>query len=171
MLSARHLDDSLYRQTTKTPGRKLKGRYVPLENTVFHGPQTGKKLVSQTPKTQVSKPARPLVDKTPFQNRKRNSPAFGTPPQILKLGFGEPNDKLGTPNLQLPSSTRKHIRAPRSATRSLETPLNGGHHWDVSDIEIAVPETQPVAEQTPTDDFDEIEYMPPHTIGKCPAYQ
>lgn len=77
----------------------------------------------------------------------------------------EPN--TGTPEATLrPSSTRKHIRAPRSASKSFETPVNQGNHWDISDGSIVLPETQVQESTEETDDVDEIEYMAPNNLGQ-----
>lgn len=105
---------------------------------------------------------RPLADKTPFVNRARTY--FNTP--LGKGGklFLQEEDGIGNGALQRPSSTRKHVRAPRSATKSFETPMNQGKHWDVSDEDIVVPVSQP-QEILEDEDFDEIEYMPPNTLG------
>ncbi|EDR11639.1 uncharacterized protein LACBIDRAFT_314063 [Laccaria bicolor S238N-H82] len=166
---------------TKTPGCGLKNR---AENAIHPGAKTvlggGKHLGtpltiqpqrlfkdSTVTKTQL-KPTvlatRPLADKTPFVNRARTY--FNTP--LGKGGklFPQEEDGIGngTPDsLQRPSSTRKHVRAPRSATKSFETPMNQGKHWDVSDGDIVVPVSQP-QEILEDEDFDEIEYMPPNTL-------
>lgn len=116
---------------------------------------------------------RPLVDKTPFPNR-TGGQQFQTPlPQGSKfagLSFLEPGTLLQfdkTPDALLrPSSTRKHVRPPRSASKSFETPVNNGNHWDVSDLSIVMPEAQ-APEAIVEDDYDEIEYMPPNNLGTC----
>jgi hypothetical protein len=123
-------------------------------------------------------PSRPFLDKTPFPNRVAAHPLH-TPlphgPKFPKLSFLEhgtgallhPHDTPET--LLRPSSARTHIRVPRSASRSFETPLNQGNHWDVSDVSICVPEVQvqvPVVEE----DYDEVEYMPPHVPGESPSF-
>jgi hypothetical protein len=131
-------------------------------------------------KDQAGKPAivttrivRPLGDKTPFPNRVGNQ-QLQTPLQqsskIRVQSFLEPQSLLHfekTPeSLHRPSSLRKHVRVPRSASKSFETPPNQGHHWDISDASIVIPESQvqeTVAE--PENDYDEIEYMPPNTLG------
>ncbi|KAJ6526946.1 hypothetical protein DFH09DRAFT_1187181 [Mycena vulgaris] len=175
------------RMGTKTPGR---------ENAIHHGAMTvhgkGKHTsmaVAQPNSVQpqrASKDAfpskkpvrletRPLVDKTPFPNRdaphKFNTPLPGEQ-KIAKLvlldtnrpNLLHPND---TPDsVARPSSTRKHVRVPRSASKNFETPLTNGNHWDVSELEIVVPAVEeleaPVAVES--DDYDEIEYMPPNTL-------
>jgi len=65
-----------------------------------------------------------------------------------------------------PSSTRKHIRVPRSASKSFETPQSQGLHWDVSDISIEGPEIAVVNESIEEEDCDDIEYMPPSAVGE-----
>jgi hypothetical protein len=71
----------------------------------------------------------------------------------------------GTPDsVQRPSSLRKHIKQPRNSGK-FETPANKGNHWDISDGEIEVLETQPEVEEDNLDDLDELEYGPPNTLG------
>src|ERR1700722_3535361 len=93
------------------------------------------------PKPTAAAP-KPLFDKTPFPNRISTSPL---------------------------SSTRKHIRVPRSASRSFETPPNKGNHWEANYIGISLQEAQAqaiVEVEEGKEDYEEIEYMPPRPIGK-----
>ena len=131
-----------------------------------------KNLTQGKPTIITTRPVvRPLGDKTPFPNRTGNQ-HFQTPlPQPSKfpaLSLVEPDTLLRferTPeSLLRPSSLRKHVRAPRSASRSFETPPNQGNHWDISEGSIVIPESE-VQEITALDDHDEIEYMPPNTLG------
>lgn len=120
-------------------------------------------------KTASKAAARPLVDKTPFANR--SGAPFVTPlprgSKISKIALGESQTNLQTPGgLLRPSSTRKHARAPRSASKSFETPQTQGNHWDVSDVSIEGPEMAAVNESIEEEDFGEIEYMPPSAIGE-----
>ncbi|KAJ7765098.1 hypothetical protein DFH07DRAFT_916677 [Mycena maculata] len=172
------------RMTAKTPGR---------ENTIHRGPTTvhGKgKQNSVAPvqpnsvqpqrtvkdgfpsKNPIRLATRPLGDKTPFPNRdapnKFNTPLPGDQ-KIARLVLTETHKHQllhlnATPDsVARPSSTRKHVRVPRSASKSFQTPLMNGNPWDVSDLEIVVPlAEEPVAAET--DDFDEIEYMPPNSL-------
>lgn len=66
-----------------------------------------------------------------------------------------------------PSTTRKKLRVPRSASKSFETPITRGDHWNVSDtsIELGGPNVADVPEEE-VDDFSEPEYMPPTAVGK-----
>lgn len=100
---------------------------------------------------------RPLGDKTPFPNRTANQrPVSGA--KIAKPALLDGSLR--------PSSARKHDSLPRSASKAFETPVTGGKHWDVSDIEIEVDtpvENQSIQEES----YDEIEYMPPKVEGKC----
>lgn len=104
-------------------------------------------------KQQVTPAVRPLGDKTPFPNRTLNHAVLPS----------ETGVKIAKPALDgslRVSSTRKHIRLPRSASKAFVTPVTGGNHWDVSDIDIdigAVAANQSVEEE----DHDEVEYMPP----------
>lgn len=113
--------------------------------------------------------SRPLIDKTPFANR--SGAPFVTPlprgSKISKLSLVDSQSKFQTPDgLPRPSSTRKHIRVPRSASKSFETPQTEGNHWDVSDISIEGPEMAAVNESIEEEDCSEIEYMPPTAVGK-----
>ncbi|KAG6375576.1 hypothetical protein JVT61DRAFT_3141 [Boletus reticuloceps] len=165
--------------STKTPGRVLsKTRNVLQENaTRSNVPMTvmakGRKAVQNTPlqsrtlqtdrvlkdlpgkqvgpsKLKDTPAIRPLGDKTPFPNRTAHQlPASGT--KISKPALLDGSLR--------PSFARKHDRLPRSASK-FETPITGGKHWDVSDIEIEV--DVPVANQSIQEEScDEIEYMPP----------
>jgi hypothetical protein len=102
-------------------------------------------------------PSRPLGDKTPFPNRIAN---HATPFQMTKPIFDV------TPGALLrPSSARKHVRLPRSASKSFQTPLTGGDHWDVSDIDINPEVVAAPSQSIEEEDYDEIEYMPPKLPG------
>jgi hypothetical protein len=114
-------------------------------------------------------PPRPLLDKTPFTNR-AGAPLV-TPlargPKIAKLPLSISHTAIQTPGAFLrPSSTRKHIRVPRSASKSFETPQSQGQHWDVSDISIEGAEVAVVNESIEEEDCDDIEYMPPSAVGE-----
>jgi hypothetical protein len=122
---------------------------------------------------------KPLLDKTPFHNRQ--NPLSTPAPQtfkIAKLGLEDNIDYLNAPGpgttILRPSSTRKSLRGRTSGEGSSEkalkallfqTPVNQGHHWDVSDISIEVPNENELKEETIQDDYDEIEYMPPKGPG------
>ncbi|VDC07572.1 unnamed protein product [Peniophora sp. CBMAI 1063] len=165
-----HEDAPLY---ARTPGRALKGRDLLQENTIQRTrPMTGKvvKQPYQTP-LRDDKPgkiftigkgtaSRPLGDKTPFPNRA----AFAATP-------GPAGAKLAallsqTPgHLLRPSSMRQSTRRRSSGRPNVfETPMNAGDHWNVSDTEVEVDAVEEEPELAPTDDFDEIEYMPPTAI-------
>ncbi|PBK89565.1 hypothetical protein ARMGADRAFT_935461 [Armillaria gallica] len=148
----------------KTPGRVMRQN----ENA-NRGPATvhgkGKNTLLQTPfnggkfnkegtqgKLTTQAPSRPLVDKTPFPNR--TGVQFQTP---YAFNFASPDSVLR------PSSLRRHVRAPRSATKSFETPVNTGNPWQC-DVSIGSPEIV-VQQLVLEDDLDEIEYMPPNTLG------
>ncbi|KAG7440779.1 uncharacterized protein BT62DRAFT_923814 [Guyanagaster necrorhizus] len=148
---------------SKTPGRVMHQN----ENA-NRGPATvhgkGKNTLLQTPfnggkfnkeGTQGKQaPSRPLVDKTPFPNR--TDVQFQTP---YTFSF----DKLSSPDSILrPSSLRRHVRVPRSATKSFETPINTGNPWQC-DVSIGSPELV-VQQLVLEDDLDEVEYMAPNTL-------
>lgn len=116
-------------------------------------------------------PSRPLLDKTPFANRAGAVFITPLPHSSKKLPFAKlplADHSHQTPTLLRPSSTRKHIRVPRSASKSFETPQSQGNHWDVSDISIECPDVGAavVNESIEEEDYDEIEYMPPTAVGK-----
>ncbi|KAI6037568.1 hypothetical protein EDC04DRAFT_2122743 [Pisolithus marmoratus] len=169
------------RNVVKTPGRGLvKSRNALQENTFRDVPTTvnakGKKVVQGTPlqlkarqtdrivkdapgkQVEVSNanrtPAvRPLGDKTPFPNRTVNRATLVSSPSIRTA-----NPPLGESHRA--SSARRHVRLPRSASKSFETPVTAGNHWDASETDIEVGgavANQSVAEA----DYDEVEYMPP----------
>ena len=131
-----------------------------------------------TPVATTTVPSRPLLDKTPFPNRTRSDlTAFQTPLPATKLAFLEPGYD-GSPLLfPRPSSTRKHIRVPRSASRSFETPPsrtlnvqpNHNSPWDVSELDICLGQDQSsiVDDALAKEDHDELEYMPPRPVGVC----
>ncbi|KAG2341076.1 hypothetical protein BDR05DRAFT_936817 [Suillus weaverae] len=169
-----------YRHLPKTPGnRMLKSRSALQENVGRHVPVTvdakaKKAALQQTPfhpnalqpqkilkdhdgttksKGKEPAPSRPLGDKTPFPNRIAN---HSTPLQMTKPIFDV------TPGALLrPSSARKHVRLPRSASKGFQTPLTGGDHWDVSDIDINPEVVAAPSQSIEEEDYDEIEYMPP----------
>jgi hypothetical protein len=176
MLSSRH--DGLVHNAflAKTPGRSvLKGRTGLRENLIHHGPMTGnakgkKQHTPFHPRTLrefnicciwpklniIPEPQRAFK-----QDHESKSSIFLDPPAF------EVHHSLVTP---LPSSTRKHSRVPRSASRSFETPVTRGNPYDVSDISIDVADVMPVAgaanqSSVIEEDYDEIEYMPPTAIG------
>lgn len=109
---------------------------------------------------------RPLGDKTPFPNRAQNYDEPGTAVKIPKLVFVEQKATVATPEMQRPSSLRKHSRSRKSLRESFQTPVNNGRHWEVGE-ELESPEVQLPEPILETDDFDEIEYMPPNTLGLC----
>jgi len=112
--------------------------------------------------TQVSKLRetpliRPLGDKTPFPNRTAN--------QVVPPSFSSKTNPTLLDGSLRTSSTRKHDRLPRSASKTFETPVTSGNHWDVSDIDIEIGGV--VANQSlEEEDYDEVEYMPPKVEGE-----
>ncbi|KAI6134716.1 hypothetical protein EV401DRAFT_1846190 [Pisolithus croceorrhizus] len=169
--------DSERRNIVKTPGRGIvKSRNALQENTLRDVPMTtnakGKKVVQGTPlqlkairkQAQVSKVkgtpvVRPLGDKTPFPNRTANRATLVSSPSA-KLANRPPSDESHQTN-----SVRRHVRLPRSASRSFETPVNAGNHWDASEIDIEVGGAM-VNHSFEEEDYDEVEYMPPRVDGK-----
>lgn len=116
--------------------------------------------------------ARPLADKTPAPNR-LNTASFTTPlphtgkrAKLSALNFDDVK-KSETP-VASPSSTRKKLRFPRSASKSFETPVTKGDHWNVSDvsIDLAGNSLEDVNEKDEEPDYSDIEYMPPRSVGE-----
>lgn len=135
--------------------------YAPLRSPAE--PEKNRKHNDETTKSnfkgkELLAPSRPLGDKTPFPNR---ISSHVTPLQVLKPAFDV------TPGALLrPSSARKHIRLPRSASKSFQTPVTGGNHWDVSDIDINTEVAAAPNQSIDEEDYDDIEYMPPKLPGK-----
>ncbi len=123
---------------------------------------------------------RPLMDKTPFPNRVAGGSKPGnagkTPGlKLSKLALlaPEPGQESTSPDaapLLRPSSLRKSLRGRLS--QNFKTPLTKGNYWDVSPGDAEgiggglAEQTQQQTESVPTEEDDEIEYMPPKTIGE-----
>jgi hypothetical protein len=121
---------------------------------------------------------RPLGDKTPAPNRAAQLLQAG---KLGKLEVAAQTPAPAPTPFPRPSSARKSTRARRSSSLSIaglqqklgagafQTPRTNGCPWDVSDVDIQVPETMDeelegeVAEQG--DDDSDIEYMPPKVEG------
>ncbi|KAH6906533.1 hypothetical protein BKA70DRAFT_410675 [Coprinopsis sp. MPI-PUGE-AT-0042] len=173
MLSSRPIHHALDgpHYPTKTPIR-LKNR---AENAGVKtvGPK-GKGIILGTPAAGLkggfatTGKSRPFLDKTPFPNRQQPNYGGGEGKDSLgklpKLVLLETAPHAATPDIQRPSSTRKHPRLPHSADKNFKTPANKGNHWDVPDLDLELPEAQVEQESVPQDDFDEIEYMAPNTL-------
>lgn len=173
MLSSRPihhaLDGPVY--PTKTPIRlKNRGENAGIKTV---GPK-GKGILLGTPAHGLkggfatTGKSRPFLDKTPFPNRQQanysggeGKDGLGKLPKLILL---ETDAHLATPDIQRPSSTRKHARLPRSADKNFKTPANKGYHWDVPDLDLELPDAQMEEPAVPQDDFDEIEYMAPNTL-------
>ncbi|TDL26095.1 hypothetical protein BD410DRAFT_825979 [Rickenella mellea] len=180
MLSSRPFESREF----KTPGRAIKGRTGLQENALHHGSMSvhnkAKGGATQTP-FHVAGPSlkqattfsvsRPLADKTPFPNRQNNLSLItplprtghtGKQPFLIKPLLG--GLEQSTPLLP-PSSTRRKLRIPRSASKSFETPITKGDHWNVSDLSIDIASTtlQEVSEEDVSDD-SEPEFMPPTAV-------
>lgn len=128
-------------------------------------------------KPSVSLGSRLLADKTPLPNRHNNA-AFVTPaPNALKISklpltsLVYDAGQTETP-LQPPSTSRKKLRIPRSASKSFETPVTKGDHWNVSDVSIDVDGLnldEVKEDDTNEPDYSDPEYMPPTAIGESGA--
>ncbi|KAJ7162276.1 hypothetical protein C8R46DRAFT_1104089 [Mycena filopes] len=177
MLSSRSTLDS--RAGAKTPGREntthraaLKGKFKNNDNTVSVPLQSNVDVSKSF--ASVREVPRPLVDKTPFPNRVALASKFATPlpdkqklAQLLleanKTNALFSNSSAAPDSAARASSARAHVRAPRlSANTNFETPLLKGNPWDVSEVEMVLPDT--VAEVLESEDYDEIEYMPPKSV-------
>jgi hypothetical protein len=132
-------------------------------------------------KTSHGTVSRPLGDKTPLPNRLGNV-VFETPldkakilkPSVLHGTLIQPpthsEDDESPESLQRPSSLRKHLRLPSnlSSKKNLETLMNKGSHWDISDENIIIQDSQAALRETVDGDkidLDEIEYCPPNMLG------
>ncbi|KAJ7131619.1 hypothetical protein C8R46DRAFT_970854 [Mycena filopes] len=174
MLSTHHAMDS--RAGAKTPGREntthraaFKGKFKDNVSGPLHSNVDVSKSFAS-----VREVPRPLVDKTPFPNRVALASKFATPlpdkqklAQLLleanKTNALYSNSNPAPDSAARVSSARAHVRAPRlSANTNFETPLLNGNPWDVSEVEIVLPDT--VAEVLESEDYDEIEYMPPKSV-------
>ncbi|KAF4597934.1 hypothetical protein EYR38_006326 [Pleurotus pulmonarius] len=182
MLAARPIDSvGPAPHAAKTPARALlKSRSGMQENAIRY-PMTGgkdKKYAAQTPyrlkndqnpmgqgllKSILATQSRPLLDKTPFPNRTTSNTPFAKPANFIKLVTLDQNPSQPGKTPLRPSSTRKHNRAPRSASKSFETPQTNGNYWDVADVSICQPEAD-VEDVVDEPDHDEIEYMPPKPL-------
>ncbi|KAJ7622693.1 hypothetical protein B0H17DRAFT_1219195 [Mycena rosella] len=165
------LENAIHRGTNKAAFKS--NATVPLHPATQHSNTVSTKSL-------VREVARPLVDRTPFPNRAAvASNKFKTPlPDNQKLAkllleanktnalFHDSTDGPIPDNVRRISSGRTHVRAPRlSAHNKFVTPLNSGQHWDVSDAEIAAPEILELhVGALESDDYDEIEYMPPKSV-------
>ena len=69
-----------------------------------------------------------------------------------------------------PSSTRKNARPRSSLTKAFQTPANRGDWWNVPEDDLMSPENsvQEVEEEELFDYDEEVEYMPPNTLGEWP---
>jgi hypothetical protein len=116
---------------------------------------------------------RPLGDKTPFANRQRRVVQNPTPgPAKANLPVHDENLGLLAPgHALLSSSVRKTVRGRQSSGSVFATPKANGNHWDVMEGDViapVVPEAQ--GEEAQSEDYDEIEYMPPTAIGASATF-
>ncbi|KAF9000411.1 hypothetical protein BDQ17DRAFT_1359562 [Cyathus striatus] len=174
MLSSRpiHIPTDGAHFPLKTPGRTKNNRAENAVGSMTVGRAGGKAMGLKTPFAGGSiKPTaqtvlrpKPLGDKTPFPNRVSNIQNFQTPGaggKIKQLSFLPTKDGVDEVSPRA-SATRKHARPPR---KSFETPMNNGHHWDVSDLDIDVEAIQEEAEvKDEFEDWGEVEYGPPNTL-------
>lgn len=127
----------------------------------------------QSSKAIVNSVVRPLGDKTPFSNRQRlvvqdlaPGPAKANlPVQDEKLELWAPGHAL------LPSSVRKTVRGRHSSGSVFKTPETSGNHWDVMEGDVIAPvDPESQCEEAQSEDYDEIEYMPPTAEGSSAAF-
>ncbi|KAJ6616639.1 hypothetical protein B0H10DRAFT_1378744 [Mycena sp. CBHHK59/15] len=167
-------ENAIYRGVMTGYGKSKNNAITPLHPNTLQPQRFRKEVVSSKFLTRTV--ARPLGDKTPFTNRDAPTTPLPGAQKIAKLVLLDapkthvleslhPNN---TPDsVARPSSMRKHVRAPRSASKNrFETPLTNGNHWEVSASDLIVPEAE--APEVPpfpeADDYDEIEYMPPKAV-------
>lgn len=122
----------------------------------------------QFSKTGASSVARPLGDKTPFANRQRrviHEPTSGAV-KVKPSSQDEKFEFLTPGHALLPSSARKTVRGRHSSGPVFETPVSSGNPWDVIEGDVIAP-VAPEAQsnELQTEDYDEIEYMPPTATG------
>lgn len=127
----------------------------------------------QSSKAIVNSVVRPLGDKTPFANRQWRMIQDPTPgPEKAKPLTQDERLGLFTPgHALLSSSVRKTVRGRHSSGPVFETPVPSGNHWDVVEDDViapVAPEAQ--GDEAQTEDYDEIEYMPPTAIGACVSF-
>ncbi len=127
----------------------------------------------QSSKAVVNSTVRPLGDKTPFANRQRRVLQESTPGPA-KANLPVENEKLGllTPgHAFLSSSVRKTVRGRRSSGPVFETPVTLANHWDVieGDVTTSVA-SEAQGEEAQSEDYDDIEYMPPTAKGASAAF-
>jgi hypothetical protein len=127
----------------------------------------------QSSKAVVNSVVRPLGDKTPFANRQRHVVQEPTPGPA-KANLPVQDEKLGslTPgHALLSSSVRKTVRGRRSSGPVFETPVTNANHWDVieGDVTTSVA-SEAQGEEAQSEDYDEIEYMPPTAKGASAAF-
>jgi hypothetical protein len=127
----------------------------------------------QSSKAIVNSVVRPLGDKTPFANRQRRVVQDPTPGPA-KANLPVQDGKLGplTPgHALLPSSVRKTVRGRHSSGPVFKTPETNGNHWDVMEGDVTAPVApEAQVEEVQSEDYDEIEYMPPTAKGASAAF-
>jgi hypothetical protein len=52
-----------------------------------------------------------------------------------------------------------------------ETPKTSGNHWDVMEGDVIAPVAPAQGEEAQSEDYDEIEYMPPTAKGASAVFQ
>jgi hypothetical protein len=158
MLLSRVRDDHSQPLVTKTPGKSvIANRFGRQENNL-------QASATLTGKGKTQRIAPPLHDKTPLPNRTAHLATPG-PKSTLSIALQK--------NV-LPSSTRKNMRTPQSASKSaaaqtFKTPVTHGHYWDdVEDERLSFEhqsEEYVKSEATVQHEVkDDIEYMPPTAI-------
>jgi len=116
---------------------------------------------------------RPLGDKTPFANRQRRGIQDPTPgPVKTNVPVRDENLGLLTPgHALLSSSVRKTVRGRHSSGPLFETPVKTGNHWDAIEGDVIAPVVlEAQGEEAQSEDYDEIEYMPPTAKGANAAF-
>jgi len=165
----------------RTPGKALQKARGILQENALQAPRTAKTLrvQLQTPlkgssrkapkevqssKAIVNSVVRPLGDKTPFSNRQRLVVQDPTPgPAKANLPVQDENLGLWTPgHALLASSVRMTVRGRHSSGTMFKTPDTSGNHWDVVEGDVIAPVAPELqGEEAESEDYDEIEYMPP----------
>ena len=122
----------------------------------------------QSSKAIVNSVVRPLGDKTPFANRQRRVVQDPTPgPAKANLPVQDEMLGLRTPgHALLSSSVRMTVRGRHSSGPVFKTPETSGNHWDVMEGDVITPVApEALGDEAQSEDYDEIEYMPPTAKG------
>ena len=113
------------------------------------------------------RPRQALGDKTPAANLRQITLNIGDKGKQSDMKPPTFVDDTLPQSVTRPSASRKSFKAPRFSvekTNLFKTPEPSGKaHWDVSDIDMSMEQTQ---ESIVEECYDELDYMPPTAISK-----